>query len=79
MEITKQIEEHLSAHMSMTKKDIMLANFLGGLSWGAGTILGAIIIGAILFYTLKPLGVFDLIVKPSQEVNPLRAPSQQER
>ena len=79
MEITKEIEEHLSAHMSMTKKDIMIANFIGGLSWGAGTILGAILIGALLFYILKPIGFFDAVVKPSQEVNPLRAPSQQDR
>lgn len=63
--------------MNLSKKDIIIGNFLGGLAWGAGTILGAILIGALLFYILKPLGVFDLVVRPSQEINPLRQPTQQ--
>lgn len=77
MEITDHIEQHLSANMNLSKKDIIVGNFLGGLAWGAGTVLGAIIIGSLIFYTLKPLGIFDLVVKPSQELNPLRPATQQ--
>ncbi len=72
MEVTKQIIQHLSASMNLSKKDIIIGNFIGGFAWGVGTILGAIVIGAILFYTLKPLGFFDAVVRPGQELNPLR-------
>ncbi len=76
MEASEQVVSHLSANMNLSKKDIIVGNFLGGLAWGAGTVLGAIVIGAIIFYTLKPLGIFDLLVGPSQELTPLRPASQ---
>lgn len=79
MQVTKEIIQHLSANMNLTKKDIIIGNFLGGFAWGVGTVLGAIVIGAILFYALKPLGIFEAIVKPAQELNPLRQPSKQDR
>lgn len=72
MDASEQVAQHLSANMNLSKKDIIVGNFLGGLAWGAGTVLGAIIIGSLIFYILKPLGIFDLLVKPSQELNPLR-------
>ncbi len=37
----------------MGKKDIMVANFLGGLAWGLGTVIGATIVAAILISILK--------------------------
>ena len=72
VEVTKEIIQHLSAGMNLSKKEIIYSNFLGGIAWGAGTVLGAIIIAAIIFYTLKPIGIYDLLVKPAQETNPLK-------
>lgn len=56
--MTPQIEEHLSAKMVFTKKQIMLNNFLGGFSWGIGSVIGAIIVVVVLGYILKALGIF---------------------
>lgn len=52
---TKQIEKHLSANMNLTKKQIILANFLGGLSWGVGSAIGATIVLSLIYGTLKTL------------------------
>lgn len=57
--MTPQIEEHLSANMTFSKKQIMLNNFLGGLTWGVGSVIGAIIVVVILGYILKALGIFS--------------------
>jgi hypothetical protein len=56
---TKQIEKHLSANMNMTKRQIITANFLGGLAWGFGSVVGASVVVAIIGSILKALGVFD--------------------
>lgn len=56
---TKQIESHLKANMNMSKRQIMIANFLGGLSWGFGTVIGATVVAALLISILQALGVFD--------------------
>lgn len=45
--------------MNISKKDIIIGNFLGGLSWGLGTVIGATLVVAILIYSLKALGVFE--------------------
>lgn len=45
--------------MNMSKKNIMLANFLGGLSWGLGTVIGATVVVAIIGAILSALGVFE--------------------
>ena len=58
---TEQIERHLKANMTMSKKDIMLSNFLGGLSWGFGTVVGAVVVVAILGSILNWLGIFDAL------------------
>jgi hypothetical protein len=57
---TKQIETHLRANMTMTKKDIMISNFLGGLSWGFGTVVGASLVVGILGTLLHQFGLIDL-------------------
>lgn len=57
--MTPQIEEHLSANMTFSKKQIMLNNFLGGLAWGVGSVIGAIIVVVILGYILKTMGIFS--------------------
>lgn len=61
MEATPQIEQHLTANMNTSKKDIIIGNFLGGISWGAGSVVGAILVVAILGYVLQALGVFTSI------------------
>lgn len=59
--MTPEIETHIKANMNMTKKQIMSANFLGGLAWGIGSVLGASVILAIVVGILKALGVFSAI------------------
>ena len=59
MKITPQIEKHLTAKGSISKKDIVLGNFLGGLSWGLGSVIGATVVFALVAFILKNLGVFD--------------------
>lgn len=61
VETTPQIERHLTANMNISKKDIIIGNFLGGLFWGIGSVVGAIIVVAILGYILQALGVFESI------------------
>ncbi|KKS14251.1 hypothetical protein A2617_00975 [Candidatus Daviesbacteria bacterium RIFOXYD1_FULL_41_10] len=55
----ENVENHLTASANMKKKDIMIGNFLGGLAWGVGSVIGASVIVGILFYILKGLGVFN--------------------
>lgn len=59
MEVTPQIENHLSANMNISKKDIVIGNFLGGLSWGLGSVIGATVVFAVVAFILKSLGVFS--------------------
>lgn len=61
MEATPQIESHLKANMNLSKKDIMVGNFLGGMAWGLGTVIGAGVVVAILGAILSQLGVFNTI------------------
>lgn len=61
MESTPQIESHLRANMNISKKDIIVGNFLGGLAWGFGSIMGASIIVAIIGAALSTLGVFSAV------------------
>lgn len=51
--MTPQIERHLKANMNMSKKNIMFANFLGGLAWGLGTVIGATIVTAVVISLLN--------------------------
>ncbi|MBU1000679.1 hypothetical protein KKE78_04775 [Patescibacteria group bacterium] len=53
MQATPQIEKHLKANMNMRKKDIIIANFLGGLAWGLGTVIGATIVAAVIISALR--------------------------
>ena len=54
--MTPEIETHLKANGNLTKRKIMLNNFLGGLSWGVGTVIGATIVVGILFSFLHLFG-----------------------
>ena len=39
--------------MNLSKNQIMISNFLGGLSWGLGTVIGATVVVAILISVLR--------------------------
>jgi hypothetical protein len=55
METTPQIKSHLTANSHIRKRDIMVGNFLGGLAWGFGSVVGATIVVAILLGILGNL------------------------
>lgn len=49
----------LTANQGVRKKDVIFANFIGGIAWGLGSVIGATIIVAIIVYFLNLLGLFD--------------------
>jgi len=51
----------LTAYQGVKKREILLANFLGGIAWGLGSVIGASIIVAIFVWVLNLLGLFDLV------------------
>lgn len=59
--MTPQIESHLNAGAHMKKRDIIIGNFLGGLAWGFGTVVGASLVVAIIVYALKGVGWFESV------------------
>lgn len=61
VKMTTQTERHLTSNMNISKKDIIIGNFLGGLAWGFGTVIGASVVVAIIGSILKKLGVFEAI------------------
>ncbi len=60
-ETTPQIKNHLTANAFMKRKDIIINNFLGGVSWGVGTVIGATLVAAIIIGILRSVGVFSVI------------------
>lgn len=61
MKVTEQIKQHLLANMNLRKRDIILGNFLGGVAWGVGTVIGAGVVVAIIGAILNSLGWFDFL------------------
>lgn len=59
--MTPQIEAHLTAYGKMKKKDIIINNFLGGLAWGLGSVIGATLVVAILVGFLKSINFVPII------------------
>lgn len=51
--MTDEILDHLSANGVLRKRKIVVNNFLGGLAWGVGSVLGATIAVAILVSVLR--------------------------
>jgi hypothetical protein len=56
--VTPEIETHLTASGKMKKRQVLINNFLGGLAWGVGTVLGATIVISILFSLLRNVEFF---------------------
>lgn len=52
-------ERPLTYNLHLSRKQILINNFLGGLAWGLGSVIGATVVVAILGYILKALGVFS--------------------
>ena len=53
MKMTKDQFNHMTASSHISKKDIIVGNFLGGLFWGLGTVIGATIFFGSLYWSLK--------------------------
>jgi len=51
----------LTANATVRKRDVLFANFIGGIAWGLGSVIGASIIVAIFVWVLNLLGLFDLV------------------
>lgn len=58
---SEQIKNHLTAFMDIKKKDIFIGNFIGGLAWGVGSVLGATIVVGTLVWTLKSINWVPVI------------------
>lgn len=58
---TPQIRRHLTANAHLKKRHVLLLNFLGGLAWGLGSVVGAGVVLAMIVWILKMLGVFEAL------------------
>ncbi len=61
MESNSPVHNHLTANAHMRKRDIILGNFLGGLFWGLGSVIGATIIVALLITFLRTIDFVPLL------------------
>ena len=77
MQITDQMENKLTANMNISKKDIILGNFLGGLSWGIGSVVGVGILVEVVGFVLNSLGVFTVIGGFFEQLNSLMSVTKQ--
>jgi len=68
--MTPEVEKHFTANMNISKKDIMIGNFLGGLSWGVGSAIGASVVVGIVGYILKFSGFFNGIPSVFNQFTP---------
>lgn len=51
-----------------TKRQMMLANLLGGMSWGVGSVIGATLVVAIILFLLNTLGGLPIIGSYIQDI-----------
>ena len=56
--MTPEIEDHLTAGGKMKRRSIFVNNFIGGLAWGVGSVVGATIVISILFGFLRNFDFF---------------------
>jgi hypothetical protein len=55
--MTPEIDKHLTASGRLKKRQVILNNFLGGLAWGFGTVVGATLVVAIVVSIAKALNI----------------------
>lgn len=51
----------LTANQGVKKRDVLLANFLGGMAWGLGSVIGATLFVALIVWILTMVGLFDFV------------------
>lgn len=51
----------ITANTNVSKKNVLVVNFLGGIAWGLGSVIGATIVVAILVWMLNTLGLFTYV------------------
>jgi hypothetical protein len=51
----------ITANGNVSKKNVLVVNFLGGIAWGLGSVIGATIIVAILVWLLNTVGLFEFV------------------
>ena len=59
--VSDENQRRLSANSILSNKKIIAKNFLGGLAWGLGSVLGATIIVALLVGVLKVVNFVPII------------------
>lgn len=55
------VNNHLSANAHMKKRNIIIGNFLGGLAWGFGTVVGATVVVAILVGLVRSINFVPVV------------------
>ncbi len=66
--MTPEINNHLSAGQTMRKRQIVLGNFLGGLAWGIGSVLGATVVIALLVGFLRTINFVPVVGNFAEQV-----------
>lgn len=61
--------DHLTAHGFLRTRKIMLNNFLGGLAWGFGSVIGATVFLAIFLGLLRSFNYLPGIGGLENEIN----------
>lgn len=60
-QITEENLNHLTAGGLISKKNIIIGNFLGGLAWGLGTVIGATVVVALLIWILNIINIIPIV------------------
>ena len=51
----------ITDNTNVSKKNVLIVNFLGGIAWGLGSVIGATIVVATLVCLLNTLGIFSYV------------------
>jgi hypothetical protein len=55
------MQDYEKSVLPRTKKQILLNNFLGGVSWGIGSALGAALLVLILGYVISKINIIPVV------------------
>ena len=73
--MAEAFENFLNAKSKMKKKDVVLGNFMGGLAWGFGTVVGATVVVALLVSFAKAFNI-PLVNDLVKQLQPVRTQRQ---